>query len=114
MRIAVRSVSRHGQAGLRSCRGRKRIMSEGAIFMIVCVGMFPALIIVAVVVKLREIRQAKSWLATPGKVVASGVKATKKTPGEIGYNFSDTDVSNDPLVEYEYKVDGHTYRGHRI
>jgi hypothetical protein len=73
-------------------------MSAGMIFGIVVVGMFPALILVAAIVKYRETRIARTWPETPGKIVASRVEARKIMPGEIGYNFSDTDVRNFPPI----------------
>lgn len=89
-------------------------MSEGAIFMLLCWAMFPTLIIVAVVVKLREVRKARRWPAIEGKVIVSDVQPRKNKPGDPGYNFHDTEVANEPRVEYEFQVAGKTYRGRRI
>ena len=89
-------------------------MSAGAIFITCVIAMFPALILVAVVVKLWEVRAASRWPATTGRVVVSKVSSKRKKPGEPGYNFNDTEVATSPLVEYEYKVDGRTLRCQRI
>ena len=89
-------------------------MSGGAIFILFVGAMFPTVIIVAVVVKLWEVRQAKRWPSTEGKVISSGITSRKNKPGEIGYNFSDTEVSNDPLVKYEYTVANRKCQCNRI
>lgn len=87
-------------------------MSNGAIFMLIVGASFPALLIVALVVKLLEVRRAKRWPETTGKVVANGVLSTRQEAdsGRLG----ETVVKNEPLVEYEYRVDGKTYRNRRI
>jgi len=89
-------------------------VSGGAIFIVIVCAAFPALIIVAVVVKLWEVRQAKTWPSTAGKVVISTVASHKQNPGVFGYDFSDTEVTNEPRVEYVYSVAGKKYRGQRI
>jgi hypothetical protein len=89
-------------------------MSSGAIFMLIIWAMFPGLIIVALVVKLWEVRKASRWPSTTGRVVVSTVQSHKRQPGESGYNFGDTEISNEPHVEYEYQVNGRKYRGERI
>ncbi|MFO0945542.1 MAG: DUF3592 domain-containing protein [Planctomycetota bacterium] len=89
-------------------------MSEGAIFMLFICAMFPALIIVAIGVKLWEIRQASQWPETTGKVVTSRVQAKRSKPGDGDYDFDDTEVENLPLVEYEFMVDGRKFRGNRV
>lgn len=89
-------------------------MSAGAIFILFVVAMFPTLILVAFAVKMWEVRQASRWPSEPGKVVISKVKSHKKKPSEPGYNFSDTEVTNEPQVEYDFLVGGSKYRGTRI
>jgi hypothetical protein len=89
-------------------------MSAGAIFMIIVVALFPTLLIVAIVVKLWEVSKARRWPSATGKVIVSTVQSHKKTPGDPGYNFGDTEVTNEPRVEYEYRVGGRKYRGRRI
>ncbi|WP_435010560.1 DUF3592 domain-containing protein [Tundrisphaera lichenicola] len=89
-------------------------MSAGAVFITLVCAMFPALILVAVVVKLREIRQAKHWPETTGKVIASRIQSRRNKPNDPGYNFGDTEVTNEPFVEYEYDVGGRKYRCSRV
>jgi hypothetical protein len=89
-------------------------MSSGAVFFTLVVGMFPALILVAVAVKLREVSRAGRWPEVAGRVIASRVKSRRNEPGEPGYDFHDTEVSNDPFVEYEYQVGGRKYRCSRV
>lgn len=89
-------------------------MSSGAIFITIVVAMFPGIIIIAMVVKFWEVYKAKSWLPVKGKVLKSKVQSHKNQPGDMGYNFSDTEVRNDPLVEYEYVVANQKYRCSRI
>ncbi len=89
-------------------------MSAGAIFITLVIAMFPALILVALVVKLWEIHEASRWPETTGKVIASRVQSRRNRPDDQAYNFKDTEVSNEPFVEYEYKVGGRKYRCSRI
>ncbi|MHC5538675.1 DUF3592 domain-containing protein [Singulisphaera rosea] len=89
-------------------------MSAGAIFITLVVAMFPALILVALVVKLAEIREASRWPATTGKVIASRVESRKNKPSDASYGFSDTEVTNEPFVEYEYTVGKRKLRCHRV
>src|SRR5690349_8282277 len=89
-------------------------MSGGMIFGLFIVGMFVGLIAVAIVVKLREVRRASRWPSTEGKVVVSRVGTLKKEPGDIGYNSSDTNVTNYPHVEYTYVAGGKTQRASQI
>ena len=76
--------------------------------------MIPIGITVLMVLKYREVRRARHWPATTGKVIASGVVSHRKSPGDPGYNFGDTEVTNEPRVEYEYRVGKKKYRGHKI
>lgn len=89
-------------------------MSAGVVFLIIICAMFPTLIIVAVVVKLYEVRQASRWPATEGKVLVSSVQSHQNKPDDAAYGFSDTEVTNQPLVEYEFQVGSKKYRGNRI
>lgn len=93
-------------------------MSEGTTTLIGFCGSFALLIagviVVAVVVKLREIRRAKRWPSTAGRVIASRVQSRRKQPGDAGYDFHDTEVTNEPFVEYEYAVGGRTYSCSRV
>jgi hypothetical protein len=89
-------------------------MSGGAIFILSACAMFPTLLIVAIIVKFWEVHKAKSWPSTTGKVVISEVQALKKEPGDLGHNMGDTNITNEPRVEYNFQVDGRTYRGRRV
>jgi hypothetical protein len=89
-------------------------MSGGAIFVLAACAMFPTLLIVAVVVKLREVQKAKRWPYTTGKVIVSEVQAIKKEAGAEGHNYGGTAIRNEPRVEYQYQVLGKTYRCGRI
>jgi hypothetical protein len=89
-------------------------MSTGAIFILCVVAMFPTLILIALGVKLRELREARRWPETTGKVIASRVQSLRKTPSDPGYGRRDTNVTNQPLVQYEYTVGARTYRCSRI
>lgn len=92
-------------------------MSEGAWFMLIVVAAFPTLILVALAVKLWEIRQASTWPETTGKVVTSKVVA-KNVPrlgsqSEEDPNDGDVQIRNEPLIEYEYQVNGQRHRCNR-
>lgn len=89
-------------------------MSEGVIFLLIVWAAFPTIVIAAVVTKLREVRRAGSWPSTVGVVTISRVESHKKKPGDSGYNFGDSEVTNVPLVEYAYKVRNKTHRCRRI
>jgi hypothetical protein len=69
---------------------------------------------VVMVVKYREIRRARHWPATTGTVITSTTVSYKKAPGDPGYDMHDTEVVNEPRVEYEYRVGKKKYRGRRI
>jgi hypothetical protein len=84
-------------------------MSTGAIFILGVVATFPTLIFIALGGKLRELREARRWPETTGKVIATRVKSLRK-----GYGRGETRVSNQPLVHYEYTVGGRTYRCSRV
>ena len=83
-------------------------MSTGAIFILCVVAAFPIIILIALGVKLRELFEARRWPETTGKVVASRVTSLQKGSG------SDSRVTNQPLVRYEYTVGGQTYLCSRV
>ena len=89
-------------------------MSPGAVFLTLVCAMFPTLILVALAVKLREVREAGRWPETTGKVIASRVRSRRNEPDDPDYNFSDTEVTNEPFVEYEYRVGDREYRCSRV
>jgi hypothetical protein len=88
-------------------------MSKGAIFILIVCASFPALIIVALVVKQWEVRKAKRWPSTTGKVIASRIASSTKEPGDAA-SFGERNVTNEPYVEYEYHVEGQRFRNTRI
>src|SRR5262249_5089815 len=68
-----------------------------------------ALLLVAAGSKLVELRQAKSWVATTGRIPRSGV-ATRRRPVQ-----DEPEELNDvPAVKYEFKVGGRTIDGTRV
>jgi Protein of unknown function (DUF3592) len=85
-------------------------MSEGATALAWSCGLFAVVaaggILVAAGVKALEIRRARRWPSTEGRVIASRVEARRSRPGG--------DLSNQPFVQYEYVVGGRTYRGARV
>lgn len=89
-------------------------MSSEVVVIVIVAAMFPTLILVAMAMKWWDIRQASRWPSTRGKVVTNMIESIKNRPGDPGYNFHDTEVTNLPLVEYEYHVGGKQYRGKRI
>jgi hypothetical protein len=86
-------------------------MSGTAVFFTLVVAMFPALLLVALVAKLREV---STWPETTGRMIASRIQSRKKDPEDADYGSSDTEVSNEPFVEYEYTVGRRKYRCSRI
>lgn len=71
--------------------------------------MFAGVIVLAYVSKLREMRRARKWVKTAGRITKSQVRAIKRTDSDGASNFE-----NEPLVAYEYTVNGKEYRGTRI
>ena len=68
-----------------------------------------ALIVSAVIAKLREAKKAETWSQTTARIVVSRVEAKHhQFPG------SETTVTNVPVVEYEFTVNGQKWRGNRI
>lgn len=77
------------------------------------IGIFAAVMIgvlvVAAVVKMREVRGAQSWRTTTGKVTRSEVRAQKRR------DMDDRERTRSvPSVGYEYTVDGRRFSGDRI
>ena len=88
-------------------------MPPRAMFIIFIFTMFPTIIVVALATKLWEVRKAKSWHSTTGRVITSRVRSRKKRPGDEGYG-ADSDVTNEPEVEYTYQVGNRRHRCGRI
>ena len=77
------------------------------------IGIFAAVVIgvliLAVVVKLREVRGAQRWRTTTGKVIRSEVRAQKRR------DMDDRERTRSvPFVGYEYTVDGRRFSGDRV
>lgn len=77
------------------------------------VGIFAAImvgvLVLAVVVKMREVRGAQSWHTTTGRVTRSEVRAQKRR------DMDDRErTRNVPSVGYEYTVNGKRFSGDRI
>lgn len=76
------------------------------------VGIFAAVImgviILALVVKMREVKKAQSWQTTTGRITHSKVRPVKQR-GDHHEN-----VRNQPSVSYEYIVHGKRFTGERI
>ncbi len=89
-------------------------MSNGAVFMGVVCASFPTLVLVAVAVKLWELRAAGRWPQTQGTVTASRVASRRTAPGDLAYTSRDTEMTSEPFVEYEYAVKGRTFRCSRL
>lgn len=68
-----------------------------------------ALVLVAVAVKLIEVRRAAAWLPAAGRIVKSGIEARHHR-----FAGDETTVTNIPAVEYEFSAAGRTWRGSRI
>jgi len=90
------------------------VMTAGSMFMVVFCSVIPFGLSVALFAKYREIHAARRWLQTTGTVVTSRVEARKKRPGDFDYDGGDTEVTNTPLVVYEYHVNGQAYRSSRF
>jgi hypothetical protein len=89
-------------------------MSTGAIFILCVIAMLPTLFLIALGVKLRELREARRWPETTGKVIASRVQSLRKTSAGPSFGPSDMELTNQPFVQYEYKVGRRTYRCSRV
>lgn len=70
---------------------------------------FVTLLVVAVLAKMIEVRQASTWATAMGRVVKSETEAQRHRSGGDA-----TTVKTVPIVEYEFSVGGHTWRGNRI
>lgn len=78
-------------------------------FMILMGAVFAGVIVFAFVVKLLEVRKARTWKTAPGRVVQS--KTRPHTRRDMDGKSSRETA---PDVIYEYEVDGRRYRGTRI
>lgn len=84
-------------------------MDQGLLQICLIIGaMFSGVFLIALGAKLVEIYRARNWLMTTGIVTESKVRARKRDTGD-GSRFE-----SEPLVAYEYEIDGKQYRGTRI
>ena len=67
------------------------------------------LFVVAVLVKMLEVRRASTWSTVAGRIVRSDTQASRH-----GFAGEATTVTTAPLVEYEFSVGGSTWRGSRV
>jgi hypothetical protein len=72
-------------------------------------GMFPAFILFAAIVKYVEVLKARNWSSVPGRIVISTSEARKVRSGD-----NDTEPRTFAKVVFEYKVAGKIYRGDRV
>jgi hypothetical protein len=81
-------------------------------FLYLILGAFPALILVAAVVKYFEVLQARNWSTAEGHVITSTSedRRVKKGVGED----ADTETRNFAKIVYEYKIANHTYQCDRV
>jgi hypothetical protein len=68
-----------------------------------------ALLLVAAGSKLVELRQAKSWVATTGRILSSGVETRHRQ-----FQDEPEELKDVPAVKYEFKVGGRTIDGTRV
>jgi hypothetical protein len=60
---------------------------------------------------LREAARSRSWPVTHGRISRSELETVRLSPGA---KRGATVTAYRPLVEYEYRVDGHDYRSRRV
>jgi hypothetical protein len=89
-------------------------MPDGAILCILFYAIIPVATTVMIARKYLDVRRARRWLATPGKVTASRVASRRYAPNDPSYGMSDSEIRHEPHVEYEYTVGGTKYVGKRI
>jgi len=70
---------------------------------------FVVVLVVAVLAKMLEVRQAAAWSTTSGRIVKSATTAERQ-----GFADGTTTVKTMPAVEYEFSVGGTKWRGNRI
>lgn len=68
------------------------------------------LLVVAVLVKMLEVRRASTWSTAAGRVMRTSTGARRQGVAGEGTQT----VTTVPLVEYEFSVGGSTFRGNRI
>jgi hypothetical protein len=81
-------------------------------FLYLILGAFPALILVAAVVKYVEVLKARNWSTAQGRVITSTSEDRRVKKGVS--EDADTETRNFAKIVYEYKVADHTYRCDRV
>ncbi|WP_437204063.1 DUF3592 domain-containing protein [Planctomicrobium sp. SH664] len=84
-------------------------MPEGVLFVIILCAAFPTVILIALGVKLYEVRQASGWPETTGRVVESRIGAQRVRQGN-----GRRELRQQPRVVYEYRVGNEKLRCDRI
>lgn len=85
--------------------GMNEILLYGGIFAVAIIGV----LVLAIAVKMREVKNAQSWHKTTGRVTHSEVRAQKRR------NMDDHEQTRSvPVVKYEYTVNGKRFSGDRI
>ena len=85
-------------------------MSTGFMWMLIVCGTIQAAMLAILIVYLWFVFATRRWLQTTGTVITSRV--VSRTTNEHGANNSD--LTNTPLVEYEYQVNDQKFRSDRI
>src|SRR5687767_11420087 len=84
-------------------------MSTGFIWMLVVCGTIQGALLAIAIVYFWMVFATRRWSQTTGTVITSRVESRR-----AGHSGSYTELSNTPLVEYEYQVNDQTFRGSRI
>jgi hypothetical protein len=85
-------------------------MSNAFMWMLIVCGVIQVAMLVAGGIYVWMVRATRHWLPADGKVITSRVVSRKRRE----HGDSNTDLTNTPLVEYEYKVNDKSFRGDRI
>src|SRR5215213_4009119 len=84
-------------------------MSQAFIWMLIICGTIQAALLVIWIIYVWMVRATRHWSQASGTVVTSRVVSRRMRNGQ-----SHTDITNTPLVEYEYKVNDRTFHSSRI
>ncbi len=70
---------------------------------------FAGVFVIALAAQVLKVYRARSWPTTTGKITESKVRTRKRQSDDAGQEYQ-----SEPLVKYEYQVNGTPYRGTRI
>lgn len=84
-------------------------MGGAQTFILIMAAVFIGVILLAVIVKMREVRVASKWPQTIGEIVESAIEAREKSNMDGA-----TTTANYPSIVYKYEVQGKEYIGKRI